>query len=444
MKKTIVVTIIIFVSVMLNCALSTNVKHISADFYDKGRDDYEYELICEIDKILDTKQYDGTGTNIPYTFYKAKVLENYRTYVENEIVIKFYGGVDTDGNVILFEGMQPLVVGEKYIIFADKSRAFDGRYFDNALVVSCPQQYCKLNENASANIVSYSVYRPIDETIIGGGGGNANIDFDSSISLSIGKTIKINYTNVIRNRYYKFSVDEKQYVSIYTTGEFDSQLKLYNSNRECIFSNDDVDNDHGLTLTSAQNSFINYLIEPNQTYYFSVSSNIFNSTDTILVKLISDNWTWSDVGELALPLSGLGTVDLGDFETQFNNHSKYVEEINFSVGEWNSLGHVKIYEDNMSTLPNFAIYDFNDPDSSAMAITYPLAVYNGVFLNDHHFQYMKKMERVKTIMHELGHILGLDEFTGKEDDINIMVQGRKSYTAFGPADLAVYYYLWRI
>ena len=141
-------------------------------------------------------------------------------------------------------------------------------------------------------------------------------------------------------------------------------------------------------------------------------------------------------------LAGAGTIDLGDYEAQFNNHSKYVEEIEFSVNEWNSLGLIKIYEDNKSTLPNFAIYDNYDSDSTSLAETWPLVLYNGVYLNDYYFTNMTKFERIKTIIHELGHILGLNEFTGLEEDINVMVQGKREFKQFGPADILVYNYLW--
>ena len=78
-----------------------------------------------------------------------------------------------------------------------------------------------------------------------------------------------------------------------------------------------------------------------------------------------------------------------------------------------------------------------------MAMTAPAVLYNGVYLNDYYYSNMNKLERIKTTIHEIEHILGLNEFTNKESNQNVMVQGKKEYKSFGPADIAVYRFLWR-
>lgn len=61
-----------------------------------------------------------------------------------------------------------------------------------------------------------------------------------------------------------------------------------------------------------------------------------------------------------------------------------------------------------------------------------------VLLNDQFFVNMSRNERIKTILHELGHVLGLDEFTGKEESNNVMCQGLMQLTKLGPADIGAY------
>jgi len=53
-------------------------------------------------------------------------------------------------------------------------------------------------------------------------------------------------------------------------------------------------------------------------------------------------------------------------------------------------------------------------------------------------------------MHEIGHSLGLNEFNTdqyrilpiNEDPINVMRQGKRSFTGIGPCDRLVYLYKW--
>ena len=49
---------------------------------------------------------------------------------------------------------------------------------------------------------------------------------------------------------------------------------------------------------------------------------------------------------------------------------------------------------------------------------------------------MNSNQRIHTILHELGHALGIDEMF--EYDNNVMVQGSNSITKLGPADIGVY------
>ena len=54
-------------------------------------------------------------------------------------------------------------------------------------------------------------------------------------------------------------------------------------------------------------------------------------------------------------------------------------------------------------------------------MTAPAVLYNGVYLNDYYYSNMNRLERIKTTIHEIGHILRLNEFTNKESNQNVMV-----------------------
>ena len=442
MKKILNFVLLIACVFILISFKSGKVIRLQADFLTDVTYDYDFE--CVIDDIIYTSQFNGQGSKIPYTFFKAKLIkQNNGNDMEGEISIKFYGGYDNKNNLILYENMDMLELGESYHIIANKTSVYnDNRTLSNSFVISNPNQYVRLN-NQNKTIPNSSIDHNIDETIFGGGGGGtANTSFDTAYHADLDAYYKINFTNAIDKRFYKFTSEKKQYISIYTIGEYDTYIRVYDENKNLIFENDNVNSNHGKTLTNKENAFINFLVDKNKLYYFSIEASVDNSYQPIEFYIKVDNWSNNDPSDLVLVLAGAGTIDLGDYEAQFNNHSKYVEEIEFSVNEWNSLGLIKIYEDNKSTLPNFAIYDNYDSDSTSLAVTLPLVLYNGIYLNDYYFTNMTKFERIKTIIHELGHILGLNEFTGLEEDINVMVQGKREFKQFGPADILVYNYLW--
>jgi Zn-dependent peptidase ImmA (M78 family) len=64
---------------------------------------------------------------------------------------------------------------------------------------------------------------------------------------------------------------------------------------------------------------------------------------------------------------------------------------------------------------------------------------------------MTSQQRFKTMMHELGHALGINEMntsgnskiSSNESNLNVMVQGIRATTQIGPCDRNVYRYLWK-
>ena len=56
--------------------LSTTSRDIQVYDHDKAFiDKHEYVFIAKVNDLVKTKQYDGTGTDIPYTFYSIDQIE---------------------------------------------------------------------------------------------------------------------------------------------------------------------------------------------------------------------------------------------------------------------------------------------------------------------------------------------------------------------------------
>lgn len=71
-----------------------------------------------------------------------------------------------------------------------------------------------------------------------------------------------------------------------------------------------------------------------------------------------------------------------------------------------------------------------------------LGVADIIKFNDYYYESMTEAQRTKTSLHEIGHALGLDEFTDLESTRNVMHQGIRSTTKLGPADIGVYRKKW--
>ena len=107
MKKSIVIMFFL-VFVILCISPKVNMYTVKADYIEKDNESYQYEFVCKITDIIETKQFKGEGTNIPYTYYSARIIDKIKGELETNIVIKFYGGYDESNNLILMENMNYL------------------------------------------------------------------------------------------------------------------------------------------------------------------------------------------------------------------------------------------------------------------------------------------------------------------------------------------------
>lgn len=280
------------------------------------------------------------------------------------------------------------------------------------------------------------------EVINDGGGGATNYSFSTAYSLSIGDSRSV-YISSGQERYYKITRTTLDYLTIYSIGSYDTMVYLYDSNYNLIGSNDDVNSSdsRALSYTTGRNFFYNFYCDKNETYYIKVKFYSSSVYGTFTMNLIKDNWYQSsNISDLFWEYDG---VD-GKNKVDYTIKSKYVVEIGYGINEWNKLGTIQFKPDTGSTTNDITISDYYDNETgAAVAVT----TYNWIFTmtvkyNTFYFDTMTQNQRIKTVLHEFGHVLGLDEFTGIENTNNVMHQGIRELTKLGPADIAAYRAKW--
>lgn len=421
-------------------------------------EEFDYSFIGEIDSYIFTSYFNGHGTDIPYTYFYVNVLETIKGEVEDKIIIKFYGGYDENNNLILLEGMTYPQKNEKYQFYCNKTNLsydIDGRTINDSYVIAMKRNLEKIDNklpktNTTTNSKSINFINALNShttasfhevIVIEDGGGYSNLSFATAYDLTLGESRSV-YLAAGQERYYKITRSVLDYVSIYSTGSLDTMVYVYDSSYNLIGSNDDVSGTRALGFTSGRNFFYNFYLDKNTTYYFKVKFYSSSTSGTFTLNIIKDNWISStNMSDLLWKYDG---VDAGKKKVDYTVKSKYLSEINYGINEWNKLGTIKFQPDTNSTTNNIVISDYYDSekDAAIAVTTYRWILAMTVKYNTYYFDNMTENQRIKTVLHEFGHVLGLDEFTGKESTNNVMHQGIRELTRLGPADIAAYRYKW--
>lgn len=109
---------------------------------------FDYIFIGKIDEIVGISQYDGTGTDIPYTLYSISIFEYLKGQgpIDEEIV--FYGGTNELDELILYMGTTELPKVDQYYIFLSNKSANDyGRIKEGQFIISSAASQMILLEN---------------------------------------------------------------------------------------------------------------------------------------------------------------------------------------------------------------------------------------------------------------------------------------------------------
>lgn len=105
-------------------------------------------------------------------------------------------------------------------------------------------------------------------------------------------------------------------------------------------------------------------------------------------------------------------VDSG--EIRYGGSTKYTTELNNAISQWNSLDTVYIAPDNASTIEDVTISDtYKESETwSGLYTWYPILTdtikYN-TYIMDNRDSSVKSAQNKKTVMHEFGHALGIDD-----------------------------------
>lgn len=435
------------------------VEYIHADYtkdYDNLNleDEYDYVFLGEVTEYVTTSQYNGHGSNIPYSYFKVKVLNITKGILDENITIKFYGGYDEEGVLLLIEDLTYPELNKKYQFYCNKSLLSleqDGRTFQDSYVISTKFNMQEITEEKvenpqvkAQNISPFSFELDKDPGAGGGGGGGyyPNRSFATAKQLTINQSELVDLTAGLE-LYYKVRRSTLDYLSVYSKGVDDTMVEVYDSSYKLIGSNDNVLTEREKQFTSDKNFFYNFYANKNETYYFKVKFKDTTLKSRFGLYVIVDNWYTSNPSDLFWEYNGVQDDVDGVHKVRYNSSSKYTNEINYAVKEWSKLETVKFIGNSNLSIYNLTFSDYTDVDSDTIAFTRYAWIFGvDVCFNVYKMDRISQKCRNKTSMHEVGHVLGIDEFTGKEARNNVMHQGELELEKLGPADIAIYRIKW--
>ena len=354
---------------------------------------------------------------------------------------------------MLLENMSYPQIGEIYQFYCFKTNlsfSDDGRTIDNSYLITMECNMMKLNSSAITEITSavkeesygtslMSISPDINIEDPGIGGGTVNDSFERAYDISI-NTSREFFVADFYDRYFKITRSTLDYITVYSTGDVDANVSVYDSSYNLLYSDDNNDLSLNTNYTSTgTNFFLNFYADKNTTYYIKVSLSSGDSGE-IDMFVMRDNWANTTLSNLIWEHNGVDT----NMNVDYKNESQYVNEIAHGVAEWNKLGMVT-FRPATGITKDIVISDVynSEPTAPIATTTYRGILAMTVEYNTYYMDNMTYNQRIKTVLHEFGHVLGLDEFTDLEDqNVNVMHQGIRDITRLGPADIAVYRCNW--
>ncbi len=426
--------------------------------------DYAYEGLNEAEKVLNfdnhfvgtiknihsVSQFNGKGTPVPYTYFNVTVNKVIKGNVDDEVVIKFYGGINEENDLILLDDLSYPIIGEKYSFYSNKSNILfseDQRTITNSFVVSNKTNMVlekKQLPKKLSIIKNDLINNYIDILRISDPGGdlpepsNEGTSFGNAIPKGI-NTVSNPYFMGYSEIYYVIRRSYIDYVSVFSLGNLDLKIELYDANRNIIASNDNVAQfTRGYALTQNPNFFLSFYMDKDTTYYLKISETKgLNGSSTI--KLMVDNYCF-DINDLIFD-DERHDVDSG-MKVHYTDKTNYGSSIVEAINYWNKLGVVTFEKDGLFTTNDVTLKEINDKDSNYFALHSYKKGGSTINFNNYYMNVFNYKEKLKTIVHEFGHCLGLDDFSQIEGSENVMLQGRREFEKFGSSDLAAYRKKW--
>ena len=296
------------------------------------------------------------------------------------------------------------------ILLVFLSIQFKATLFDTRLSFETVNHSTTINNDFHYNM--YSNYQYI------------NINSSTLLSFSNNQTLVFYFTSNVTSN-----------ISIYSISLFDTSVKVYEIGDMTRIPPRLIltDNNSGYN----QNFRIDMTIYANKIYMLEVQLHTtVLDTASVRLSITESPFCWGN--ELNYTLGYSSVTNNYIF---YNYSSKYNYQIEFAVSIWNSLEKIQFV-----ALPDhspFIEIDIEDFFSSNTGPAYYQKRFDSrdyIKLNTFYLDSWSDDEIIKTVLHELGHSLGIsmDNFILSEDEVNVMIQGKRNLTNLGPCDILVY------
>ena len=280
----------------------------------------------------------------------------------------------------------------------------------------------------------------IEEPGTGDGSGYNNFSFATAYDTGVGN-LNIYYAPGTTARYYKIVSNKTQYMKISSNSSAWYQIAAYDEN--CNPISYYYDNNWNVQNTNISTDMTLY-IEQGKTYYFIFSIVLSLNEITIPINITLNNEYLSPINELVINMCSVTeNKKLYYIDSTNGVFSNYIQT---AVNEWNKLGSVEIlpYISTYGNIKRVEIVMADLEPGTAGCYTYRNGVKKQIIeINTDFINIYNDGLHLKTIMHELGHALKLNDFPKEiENSSNIMIKGPKEYVRLGPADIGAYRYNW--
>lgn len=145
---------------------------------------------------------------------------------------------------------------------------------------------------------------------------------------------------------------------------------------------------------------------------------------------------------------GVDLVNNTTMKVLYYEDTQYDSELDEAIRIWNEMS-IIYFDETSARIPILNLHIF-DGELEGYSVAQTNFALNTIVLDEVYYASMTEDQRIKTLLHELGHVLGMNEFnsSGNDDIIysessnNVMVQGVRSLTDLGPCDKYMYYWIW--
>ena len=134
----------------------------------------------------------------------------------------------------------------------------------------------------------------------------------------------------------------------------------------------------------------------------------------------------------------LGYSSVDDGEIRYDESTKYNSELSNGLYQWNGVGSVDFKVDAWYTYEDVHFNDTYRSDVSWVGLYSNRSGTDQIYYNTYYMDGMTWCRRTKTVIHEMGHALGLDHSYYP----NIMAQGDVGHCTLQPHDKYDYHALW--